>query len=84
MTSKWIAWDKQKPHTGQRCIVYVAEDTWEEPIVLAEYDGDYRDGSGVWYWEQGERGYCDEPCRTYCNAKGTFWMPEPDPPEDAP
>jgi hypothetical protein len=45
MTVKWIAWDKQKPHTGQRCIVYVAGDTWEEPIVLAEYDCVVHDAS---------------------------------------
>lgn len=82
--TKWIEWEKQKPENGQFCLVADVSKHragfHNGPIVLAEYDGAYRDGGGMWYWEDGESGYYGDPCRTYCSANGTFWMPLPAPP----
>ena len=81
---KWTLWDKQKPRNGQECLVVVGTENrylGGGPVVIAEYDGAYRDGGGMWYWQDGESGYYDSPCRTYCNASGTYWAPVPEPPK---
>lgn len=86
MADDWIRWEDKKPEDGQSYLVVVGSENRAgyhrsgSPIVLAEYDGNYRDGRGMWYWEDGESGHYNDPCRTYCNAAGTLWMPIPAPP----
>jgi len=84
--TEWIAWEDKKPEHGKEYLVVVGTHHREGsqrdggPVVIAEYSSGYRDDNGMWSWEDGETGYYNYPCSSFCKAVGTFWMPLPEPP----